>query len=48
MVGFVHWDFDLIEDEPELPAQNFFHEFIMLCTCCRCRHSQEPVWLGKL
>jgi hypothetical protein len=42
------WDFDLILDEPELSAQNFFHEFIMLCTCSRCGVSSEPVILGKL
>jgi len=30
VIGFVYWHFDIIFDEPELPAQNFFNEFIML------------------
>ncbi|MBO0759269.1 MAG: hypothetical protein J2P54_25800 [Bradyrhizobiaceae bacterium] len=48
IVGFVYWNFDIIFDEPELPAQNFFNEFIVLITCDRCDRSSEPVMLGKL
>jgi hypothetical protein len=29
VVGFVYWDFDIAEDEPELPAQEFFNEFLL-------------------
>ena len=48
VIGFVYWDFDIVLDEPELPAQDFFNEFIMLCTCGRCGRVSEPVMLGKL
>lgn len=48
VTGFVYWHFDIIFDEPELPAQNFFNEFLMLCTCGRCGRGSEPVMLGKL
>jgi hypothetical protein len=47
-LGFAYWHFDIIFDEPELPAQNFFNEFLMLCTCARCGGLSEPVELGKL
>jgi hypothetical protein len=48
VVGFVHWDFDIIFDAPTLPAHNFFNEFLMLCTCTLCGGVSEPVMLGKL
>ena len=47
-VGFVFWHFDLIEDEPELPGENFFNEFLMGCTCMKCDHVSEPTGFGKL
>src|SRR5581483_2200764 len=42
IVGFVYWDFDIIEDEPELPAQEFFNVFLLYCTCAECGHVAEP------
>lgn len=46
--GFVYWDFDIVEDEPELQAEQFFHEFRLSCTCSACGTTSEPVNLGKL
>ncbi len=48
IAGFVYWHFDIVFDEPELPAQNFFNEFMMLCICARCGDVSEPAELGKL
>ena len=48
LVGFVYWDFDIIEDEPHLPAQEFFNEFLLYCTCVDCGHVSESTGFGKL
>lgn len=48
VVGFVYWDFDIIEDEPHLPAQEFFNVFLLYCTCVNCGRRSEPTEFGKL
>jgi len=48
VVAFVYWHFDIIFDEPELPAQNYFNEFMLLARCGECGTMREPFWLGKL
>ena len=48
VVGFVYWDFDIIEDEPALPAQEFFNVFLLYCTCSNCGRVAEPTEFGKL
>ena len=48
VVGFVYWDFDIIEDESHLPAQEFFNEFLLYCTCVNCGRLSEPTEFGKL
>jgi hypothetical protein len=48
VAGFVYWDFDIIEDEPELPAQEFFNVFLLYCTCANCGQISEPTEFGKL
>jgi hypothetical protein len=47
-VGFVYWDFDLMLDEPDLPGEDFFNEFLMDCTCLGCGRVYEPTEFGKL
>ncbi|HEX4794273.1 MAG TPA: hypothetical protein VH370_10805 [Humisphaera sp.] len=41
-------DFDLILDEPDLPAQEFFHEIVVRCTCAACGKTSKPTGFGKL
>ncbi len=48
VVGFVYWDFDILEDEPQLPAQEFFNLFLLYCTCVNCGRLSEPTEFGKL
>jgi hypothetical protein len=48
VAGFVYWHFDLIEDEPHLPAEEFFNVFLLYCTCAACGHVSEPTQFGKL
>jgi len=39
IVSFVFWDFDILEDEPDWPGQDFFNVFV-LYGCCK--HCQTP------
>lgn len=48
IVGFVFWHFDIIYDEPDLPAQQFFNEFLIYQRCKNCRKVSSAVHLGKL
>jgi hypothetical protein len=48
IVGFVYWDFDIVLDEPELPAQEFFNEFLLYCECVNCNRNSKPTHFGKL
>ena len=41
-------DFDLALDEPELPAQDFFNEFVAYGTCEGCRQLAPMTDFGKL
>lgn len=45
---FVWWDFDLALDEPELPAQDFFNEFVAYGTCETCGQISQLTDFGKL
>lgn len=47
-VAFVYWDFDLMDDFPDFPGQNFFNEFLIFCTCVHCGHLSEPTDFRKL
>jgi hypothetical protein len=47
-VGFIYWNFDLIYDEPELPAQEFFNVFLMYGHCQNCGKTSQVTDLGKL
>jgi hypothetical protein len=48
IVGFVYWDFDIILDEPELPAQEFFNVFLIYGVCKGCGKASSVADLGKL
>lgn len=48
VLGFVYWNFDLMIDDPELPGENFFNEFLLYVTCTACGHVSEPTEFGKL
>lgn len=48
IVGFVYWDFDIIQDEPELPVQEFFNVFLIYGVCTNCGKASPVVDLGKL
>lgn len=48
VAGFVYWHFDIIEDEPHLPAEEFFNVFLLYCTCAACGRVSEPTQFGKL
>ena len=47
-VVFVYWDFEIMVDEPELPGQEFFNEFLFYVSCKDCGHGSRPIDLGKL
>ncbi len=47
-VGYVFWDFDLMLDQPELPAQEFFDVFLIYVDCSTCNHVSRVTDLGKL
>jgi hypothetical protein len=47
-IGFVYWDFDLFFDEPHLPSQDFFNEFLIFANCRNCGKTSAVANLGKL
>jgi hypothetical protein len=48
MVEFIYWNLDLMLDEPQLSAEDFFNEFSLYCTCTKCRQASKPTDFGKL
>jgi hypothetical protein len=39
---------DLFLDEPHLPFEEYFNEFLSFCQCAACGHVSEPTQFGKL
>ena len=49
-IGFIYWPgaFDLILDEPDLPIQEFFNEFLYYGRCVSCGEESAITDFGKL